>query len=61
MTRILVVDDERMITDSLSYSLKREGFEVSVAANGREALSRAQSDQPDLIVLYIKLPEMDGM
>jgi DNA-binding response OmpR family regulator len=50
-----------MITDSLSYSLKREGFEVSVAANGREALARAQSDQPDLIVLDIKLPEMDGM
>jgi len=61
MTRILVVDDERMITDSLSYSLKREGFEVSVAANGREALARAQSDQPDLVVLDIKLPEMDGM
>jgi DNA-binding response OmpR family regulator len=50
-----------MITDSLSYSLKREGFEVSVAANGREALSLAQSDQPDLIVLDIKLPEIDGM
>lgn len=50
-----------MITDSLSYSLKREGFEVSVAANGREALAHAQSDQPDLIVLDLKLPEIDGM
>jgi DNA-binding response OmpR family regulator len=50
-----------MITDSLSYSLKREGFEVSVAANGREALFHAQSDQPDLIVLDLKLPEIDGM
>ncbi|MFQ5407859.1 MAG: response regulator transcription factor [Anaerolineales bacterium] len=60
MTRILVVDDEKLITDSLAYSLQREGFEVSVAHDGQSALRSAQQHAPDLLVLDLRLPDMDG-
>ena len=61
MTRILVVDDEPLITDSLRYSLQREGFEVSVAHDGAEALRLAEADPPDLVVLDLIMPKMDGL
>ncbi len=61
MTRILVVDDEPLITDSLRYSLQREGFEVSVAHDGAEALRAAEADQPDLVVLDAIMPKMGGL
>jgi len=58
--RILVVDDEPLITESLKYSLEQEGFQVSVAHNGHQALETARASRPDLIVLDIMLPGMDG-
>lgn len=61
VTRILVVDDEPLITDSLRYSLQREGFEVSVAHDGAEALRAAEADKPDLVVLDVIMPTMGGL
>ncbi|HBY97605.1 MAG: response regulator transcription factor [Ardenticatenaceae bacterium] len=58
--RILVVDDEPLITDSLTYSLKREGFEVRVTHDGLSALRMAQSEPIDLILLDLMLPKLDG-
>ena len=61
MSRILLVDDEPMITDSLAYSLRREGMEVTVAADGLQALSLFEEHKPDLVILDIRLPGMDGL
>jgi two-component system alkaline phosphatase synthesis response regulator PhoP len=58
--KILVVDDERLITESLEYSLKQEGFQVMVAHDGYRALEVVREEAPDLIVLDIMLPGMDG-
>lgn len=58
--KILVVDDEPLITESLEYSLKQEGFEVVVAHDGHQALEITRREIPDLIVLDIMLPGMDG-
>ncbi|NDL66418.1 response regulator [Anaerotalea alkaliphila] len=59
--RILVVDDERAITDILKYNLEREGFDVSTAEDGEEGLSHYRSLQPDLLLLDIMMPKMDGL
>lgn len=61
MTHILIVDDEPLITDSLSYSLKREGFEVSLANTGEQAVQQFRDQEPDLIVLDLMLPDMNGL
>lgn len=61
MTKILVVDDEEDILDFLSYNLKKEGFDVSTASNGSDALNIAKKNQPDLIILDIMMPELDGI
>ena len=61
MPRILLVDDEPLITDSLTYSLQREGFEVKAVGDGPEALLEVQGFEPDLIVLDIMLPTMSGL
>lgn len=61
MTKILVVDDEEDILDFLSYNLKKEGFDVVTASNGLDALAIAQKTQPDLIILDIMMPELDGI
>ena len=58
--RLLVVDDEPNIRELLSTSLRSAGFEVTAAANGREALDAAEEFQPDLAVLDVMLPDMDG-
>lgn len=60
MTLILLVDDELLITDSLSYSLKREGFEVEAVADGISALEAVEKLKPDLIVLDLMLPDISG-
>jgi len=60
MTSILLVDDERMITDPLQRSLKLAGYEVMVANNGRDGLAMAYKAKPDIIVLDVLMPEMDG-
>lgn len=59
--RILLVDDESDVLEFLSYNLRKEGFVVSTALNGREAIARALEEQPHLIVLDVMMPEMDGI
>jgi DNA-binding response OmpR family regulator len=58
--KILLVDDESAITDNLAPFLKRSGFTINVAANGQEALDRVESFNPDLIVLDVLMPVLDG-
>lgn len=58
--RILVVDDEPSITEFVSYNLRKEGWEVDVAATGDEALELAARNDFDLVVLDVMLPGMDG-
>ncbi|MEW6155263.1 MAG: response regulator transcription factor [Actinomycetota bacterium] len=59
-TRILVVDDEPNITDLVSTALRYEGFDVEVAADGRSALTAGQTFRPELMVLDVMLPDLDG-
>ncbi len=61
MTRILIVDDDELIADSLSYSLKLEGFEVYSVELGAQALSAMAAFAPDLVVLDLNLPDISGM
>jgi DNA-binding response OmpR family regulator len=61
MPRILVVDDEPAVTDLLAYNLRRAHYEVLVAADGRQALRLAREGAPDLILLDLMLPEVDGL
>lgn len=58
---ILLVDDEPDILDLIQYNLEKEGFEVHVANNGKEAIKIADKTTPDLILLDVMMPEMDGM
>jgi two-component system alkaline phosphatase synthesis response regulator PhoP len=58
---ILLVDDEPDILDLIQYNLEKEGFEVHVASNGKEAVKIADKTLPDLILLDVMMPEMDGM
>ena len=59
--RILIVDDEERILNFLSSKLKASGYEVLTASNGLEGLEQAQAQEPDLIVLDIIMPKMNGM
>jgi two-component system OmpR family response regulator len=59
--RVLVVDDEPSITDAVATALGYEGFEVATAANGRGALARVEDFRPDLVVLDVMLPDLDGI
>ena len=59
--RILVVDDEPPIVDVLVYNLQRANYEVVVARDGEEALAVARREKPDLIVLDLMLPRLDGL
>lgn len=58
--RILVVDDEKALRESLAFNLQRQGYIVDVAADGLTALDTARKNHPDLILLDIMLPGMDG-
>jgi DNA-binding response OmpR family regulator len=58
--KILVVEDEPTLQETLAYNLERQGYEVITAGNGQEALDKARQIQPDLMVLDIMLPIMDG-
>jgi len=60
-TRILVVDDEPDVLDLVTYNLGQAGFQTDTAADGAEALRKARSTTPDLILLDLMLPEMDGL
>lgn len=59
--KILVIDDEQDILEFLSYNLKREGAKVFTATNGVKAIEIAKSKKPELILLDVMMPEMDGM
>jgi len=59
--RILVVEDEEALADTLRYNLEREGYTVSVAPDGRRALERFRADAPTLVILDLMLPEMSGL
>src|ERR1700691_5021016 len=59
--RILIIEDERGLTDGLSYNLTREGYEPIVAHDGQEGLRKAQMHLPDIIILDIMLPGIDGL
>jgi two-component system, OmpR family, response regulator len=59
-TRVLVVDDEASITDLVATALRYEGFEVSTARTGSQALDAAAAKKPDLVVLDVMLPDVDG-
>jgi two-component system response regulator VicR len=58
--KILVVDDERPIADILKFNLEKEGFNVSVAYDGEEAVNKVLEEKPDLMLLDIMLPKKDG-
>ncbi len=58
--RVLVVEDEPALAETLEYSLARQGYDVSVATDGVAALETARGERPDLIVLDVMLPRMDG-
>ncbi len=58
---ILVVDDDHAVAEAIERSLRRSGFEVSVAHRGQDALAIAQQQRPDLVILDIMMPGMDGI
>jgi CheY-like chemotaxis protein len=58
--RILVVDDDPNVQRSLSFTLQQEGYEVSIAGDGAEALKKWADESPDLMLLDVGLPKMDG-
>jgi two-component system, OmpR family, phosphate regulon response regulator PhoB len=60
-TRVLVIEDERALTDVLAYNLQREGYEAFLAHEGQEGLRKAQTLLPDLILLDLMLPGMSGL
>jgi DNA-binding response OmpR family regulator len=59
--RILIVDDEPPIVDVLAYNLQRAGYQVVIARDGEEALAQARREQPDLVILDLMLPKLDGI
>ena len=61
MKKILVVDDEKPISDIIKFNLEKEGYEVVTAFDGEEALEKVSEEEPALIVLDIMLPKIDGL
>ncbi|HRG37580.1 MAG TPA: response regulator transcription factor [Bacteroidia bacterium] len=59
--KILLVDDEADILEFLSYNLKKEGYHVFTANNGKEAVTVAKKENPDVIILDVMMPDMDGI
>ncbi len=59
--KILIVDDEDDILQFIKYNLEKENFQVSIASNGKKGLLLAEEENPDLIILDIMMPEMDGV
>jgi DNA-binding response OmpR family regulator len=58
--KVLIADDEQNIVISLEFLLRREGFEVFVASDGEEALLRLRAEKPDLVLLDVMMPKMNG-
>ena len=61
MKKILVVDDEKPISDIIKFNMVKEGYEVVTAFDGREALEMIEAERPDILILDLMLPEMDGL
>lgn len=61
MKKILVVDDEKSISDIIKFNMVKEGYEVVTAFNGREALEMFEAERPDILILDLMLPELDGL
>ena len=61
MKKILVVDDEKPISDIIKFNLKKEGYDVYTAYDGEEALQKVEEVNPDLILLDLMLPKIDGL
>jgi DNA-binding response OmpR family regulator len=61
MTRILIVDDDENISALYEEELKEDNYEVAIASNGKESLEMLETFDPDLIVMDIRMPEMDGI
>jgi len=61
MSRILVVEDNEMNRDMLARRLERRGFHVSIAVDGSEGIQKARMEMPDLILMDLNLPEIDGL
>src|SRR4051812_49092211 len=59
--KVLIVDDEPDILELLQYNLEKEGYEVAMAANGKEAVEVAKKFSPQLILMDIMMPKMDGI
>ncbi|MFM8172646.1 MAG: response regulator [Pirellulaceae bacterium] len=60
-TRILIVEDDRSLGDILAYNLQREGYEIHRAVDGRDGLTQAQLKLPDIVLLDVMLPGLDGI
>ncbi|TDD99283.1 response regulator transcription factor [Flavobacterium cellulosilyticum] len=60
-TKILLVDDEPDILEIVGYNLAQEGYQIIKASNGKEAILKAKKEIPDLIIMDVMMPEMDGM
>jgi two-component system phosphate regulon response regulator PhoB len=60
-SRILIIEDERSLVDVLKYNLEREGYEVTITYDGQDGLRKAQMQLPDLILLDLMLPGLDGL
>lgn len=61
MYKVLLVDDEKNVLEFLGYSIKKEGYQVVTASNGVEAIEKANSELPHLIVMDVMMPELDGI
>lgn len=59
--KILIVDDEKPITDIIKYNLEKEGYETAIAFDGEAALEKVKEENPDLIILDLMLPKIDGL
>lgn len=61
MKKILIVDDEKPISDIIKFNLTKEGYDTVTAFDGREAIAKFEEENPDLIILDLMLPELDGL
>ena len=60
LMKALIVDDDRVLADVVAFTLRREGFEIVMAYDGATALQRWSNEKPDLVVLDVNLPKLDG-
>lgn len=61
MPHVLLVDDEAALRESLTYTLQKEGYDVTTAADGQTAIKQFHKQVPDIVLLDLMLPEVDGM